>query len=69
MSKTQTQVTIKRCPDCGDPYHMPGQSEFSNCGESELIPSHFRFATASVTDSPMVSMSEYRDPWARYISA
>ena len=24
------------CPDCKNPAHKPGLSEFSNCGESEI---------------------------------
>lgn len=25
------------CPDCGDDYHLAGQCDRCNCGESEII--------------------------------
>lgn len=34
-------TTDELCPDCKNPAHEPGMSEFSNCGESDI--SHSRY--------------------------
>lgn len=50
----------KRCPDCGDAMHAPGQSERSNCGESEVVPDRLRLSSARSIDVPAVSAGEAR---------
>lgn len=63
MSDTQD----KRCEFCGDAMHAPGQSERSNCGDSEVIPDRLHLSRAFSIDVPAISVSKawmYEPLWS-----
>lgn len=50
----------KRCQNCGDVMHAPGQSERSNCGEDEVIQERLHLSRARSIDVPAISAGEVR---------